>query len=149
MTQGVPEAGREVGLMYSFSSQSDDGFSPLDIDLTIYRKHKAWWGCPNFFPKKKQQKKKQSSVPRSQAVDGVRSCLGFASLSTGSVALRGGGQGRQGLGCRAWDHVVGSPGGLVGGAGQGSPLESGVLADKGGALGRGRRGQLSQGWRQR
>ncbi len=29
MTQGAPEAGREVGLMYSFSSQSDDGFSPL------------------------------------------------------------------------------------------------------------------------
>lgn len=58
MTQGVPEAGREVGLMYSFSSQSDDGFSPLDIDLTIYRKHKAWWGCTNFFPKKKNNKKK-------------------------------------------------------------------------------------------
>jgi len=28
MTQGAPVAGREVGLMYSFSSQSD--FSPLD-----------------------------------------------------------------------------------------------------------------------
>lgn len=40
-TQGAPEAGREVGLMYSFSSQSDDGFSPLGTadagrDLTIY-----------------------------------------------------------------------------------------------------------------
>lgn len=30
MTQGAPEAGREVGLMYSFSSQSDDGRSALD-----------------------------------------------------------------------------------------------------------------------
>lgn len=29
MTQGAPEAGREVGLMYSFSSQSDSSFSPL------------------------------------------------------------------------------------------------------------------------
>lgn len=29
-TQEVPETGREVGLMYSFSSESDDGFSPLD-----------------------------------------------------------------------------------------------------------------------
>lgn len=69
MTQGVPEAGREVGLMYSFSSQSDDGFSPLDIagrDLTIYRKHKAWWGCPNLFPKKKQQKKKKAELRTSQ-----------------------------------------------------------------------------------
>lgn len=47
ITHGAPEAGREVGLMYSFSSQSDDGFSPLDTSgagraLTIYRKHKAW-----------------------------------------------------------------------------------------------------------
>lgn len=31
MTQGVPDTGREVGLMYSFSSQSDDDFSPLDM----------------------------------------------------------------------------------------------------------------------
>lgn len=50
MTQGAPEAGREVGLMYSFSSQSDDGFSALDTadagrDLFTYRQHKAWWDC--------------------------------------------------------------------------------------------------------
>ncbi len=53
-TQGAPEAGSEVGLMYSFSSQSDDGFSPLgtadaDRDLTIHGQHKAWWDCLNFF----------------------------------------------------------------------------------------------------
>lgn len=53
-TQGAPEAGREVGLMYSFSSQSDDGFSPLDAtdacrDLIIYRQHKAWWDYLDFF----------------------------------------------------------------------------------------------------
>lgn len=30
MTQWAPEAGREVGLMYSFSSQSDGGLSLLD-----------------------------------------------------------------------------------------------------------------------
>lgn len=43
MTQGVPDTGREVGLMYSFSSQSDDDFSPLDMagrDLTGQRKPK-------------------------------------------------------------------------------------------------------------
>lgn len=44
MTQGVPEAGREVGLMYSFSSQSDDDLSPLDTagrDLTTNAKHNS------------------------------------------------------------------------------------------------------------
>lgn len=43
MTQGVPDTGREVGLMYSFSSQSDDDFSPLDTagkDLSRQRKPK-------------------------------------------------------------------------------------------------------------
>jgi len=75
--------------------------------------------------------------------------VGFASLSVGAVALRGGGQGRGGLCCRTWDHVVGSPGGLVRGGGQGSPLESGVLDDHRGPLRRGRRGQLSHGWRRR
>lgn len=30
MTQGAPETGKEVGLMYSFSSPSDDGFSPAE-----------------------------------------------------------------------------------------------------------------------
>lgn len=30
MNQGLPVAGKEVGLMYSFSSQSDDGFSAPD-----------------------------------------------------------------------------------------------------------------------
>lgn len=43
MTQGVPDAGREVGLMYSFSSQSEDDFSPLDTagrDLITNTKHK-------------------------------------------------------------------------------------------------------------
>lgn len=37
MNQGLPVAGKEVGLMYSFSSQSDDGFSAPDAagrDLT-------------------------------------------------------------------------------------------------------------------
>lgn len=37
MNQGLPVAGKEVGLMYSFSSQSDDGFSVVDAaarDLT-------------------------------------------------------------------------------------------------------------------
>lgn len=37
MNQGLPVAGKEVGLMYSFSSQSDDGFSAADAaarDLT-------------------------------------------------------------------------------------------------------------------
>lgn len=42
MTQEAPEAGRDVGLMYSFSSLSDDSFSALDIadadrDLTQCR----------------------------------------------------------------------------------------------------------------
>ena len=40
MTQGVLQAGREVGLMYSFSSQSDDSLSPLEAagkDLTMYK----------------------------------------------------------------------------------------------------------------
>lgn len=43
MTQGVPDTGREVGLMYSFSSQSDGDFSALDTagkDLTRQRKPK-------------------------------------------------------------------------------------------------------------
>lgn len=37
MNQGLPVAGKEVGLMYSFSSQSNDGFSAPDAagrDLT-------------------------------------------------------------------------------------------------------------------
>jgi len=46
MTQGAPETGREVGLMYSFSSESDEGFSPLDAtdagsDLSRCGHHKA------------------------------------------------------------------------------------------------------------
>lgn len=50
MTQGAPEAGREVGLMYSFSSQSDDDFSPLETAaagkvLTIDRKQTSGWVC--------------------------------------------------------------------------------------------------------
>lgn len=84
-----------------------------------------------------------SSVPCTEAVHCICSCLRFASLCAGSVALQGGGHGRQSLGCWAWYHVVGSPGGLVGGGGKGSPLESGVLTNQGGALRRGRRGQLS------
>lgn len=41
MNQGLPEASKEVGLMYSFSSQSGGGFSVLDTagrDLTKQRK---------------------------------------------------------------------------------------------------------------
>ena len=46
MTQGAPETGREVGLMYSFSSQSEDDLSLLNTaedgrDLVTHRKHKA------------------------------------------------------------------------------------------------------------
>lgn len=88
----------------------------------------------------------QSSVPRSQAVHSIDRRLRFAPLCAGSVALR---DGRRGLRCRAWHHVVGCPGWLVRGGGEGSPLESGFLADQGGALRWGRRGQLSQCWRQR
>ena len=48
MTHGAPEAGREVGLMYSFSSQSEDDFSPLETAaagkvLTINRKQTSGW----------------------------------------------------------------------------------------------------------
>lgn len=32
MNQGLAVAGKEVGLMYSFSSQSDDGLSAPDVD---------------------------------------------------------------------------------------------------------------------
>lgn len=47
MTQGAPVTGRDVGLMYSFSSQSDNGFSPLNTteagtDLTVSSTEKDW-----------------------------------------------------------------------------------------------------------
>lgn len=46
ITHGAPEAGRDVGLMYSLSSPSDDSFSPLDTadpgnDLSKGRHHRA------------------------------------------------------------------------------------------------------------
>lgn len=46
ITHGAPEAGRDVGLMYSLSSPSDDSFSPLDTadpgnDLSKGRRHRA------------------------------------------------------------------------------------------------------------
>ena len=46
MTQGAPEAGREVGLMYSFSSQSDDDFSPLETAAAgKVLKQTSGWDC--------------------------------------------------------------------------------------------------------
>lgn len=77
----------------------------------------------------------RSSTPGGQAVDGVGGCMGLDSLSVGAAALRDGGLGRG-----ARNHVVGRPGGLVGGGGQGSPLQSGVLGGDRGPLRWGRRG---------
>lgn len=239
MTHGAPEAGRDVGLMYSLSSPSDDSFSPLDTadpgsDLSKGRRHRAFffsWVVNDKFEKSWSRHKtqthwqtvfftssgnvwkasfwqirtlmwiymtspkqmlrmqlarsiavfsescleerwknihsllissclttlfpvyytsmQQSSVPRSQAVDGIDRRLRFAPLCAGSVALRDGRRGQRGLCCRTRHHVVGCPCRLVWGGGEGSPLESGFLADQGGALRWGRRGQLSQCWRQR
>lgn len=45
IAQGPPAAGREVGLMYSFSSQSEEGCSTLAAagrDLIEYGRHEVW-----------------------------------------------------------------------------------------------------------
>lgn len=91
-------------------------------------------------------------VPCRQAVDGVRSCLSFNALHGAAINLHRGGQAwrdRAGLGGWPRDHVVGGPGGLVGGGGQGPPLEPGVLTHQRGALRRRGRRQVSQRWRKR
>lgn len=91
-------------------------------------------------------------LPCRQAVDGVRSCLSFNSLHRAAINQRRGGQAwrdRADLGGWPRDHIVGGPGRLIRGGGQGSPLESGVLAHQRGALWRRRRRQVSQRWRKR
>lgn len=192
--------------MYSFSSESDDGFSPLDApdagrDLPESRRNnnavemwvtlkvceekllhahsdhiqtKLWKRSRRGFPSKKpftdrilsssngshydwmgnvaeispagrEVSSECSLVPGRQAVDSVGRRVRFDGLS---VALWGGGQGGRGFRSGTWDHVVGSPGWLVRGRGQGSPLESGVLTGQRGPLRR-RRWQLPQGWGRR
>lgn len=43
MNQGLPVAGKEVGLMYSFSSQSDDGFSAPDAAARDLSRRETKW----------------------------------------------------------------------------------------------------------
>lgn len=86
-------------------------------------------------------------VPGRQAVGGVRRHLGLQPLPGAAVDLRGAqacGGGAHRLAGWTGDHVVGGPGGLVRGGGQGPPLESGVLIHQRGALWRRGRRQVSQ-----
>jgi len=89
------------------------------------------------------------AVPCSLAVDDVGGGGGLGCLGPGSVGLRRrrGPADQQALGDGPGDHVVGGPAGLVRGGGQGPPLEPDVLrrGDRGGALGRRGRGELTQG----
>lgn len=137
--------------MYSFSSPSEGRVWLLEAASRGLSQSWTRTG-PNVAPSGPESQQEvevvgAEDVPGRQAVGGVRRCLGLQPLPGAAVDLGGTqawGGGAHRLGGWTGDHVVGGPGGLVWGGGQGPPLESGVLTHQRGALWRRGRRQVSQ-----